>query len=241
MVRTLAWNTRIPGGAARRAAARPDAIVPSLGNVARRALPQVIEAVLVPAAVLMLVTTIATTTVAIGAALAWGLGALAWRWVNRRRASGITILAVARLLTRSVVAVVAGSTFLYFLHPVIGGFCLAAAFLVSVIIDRPLARRFASDFGLPRHVASDRRFHQVFRRISLLWGVTGIANSAAGLWLLVTQSTNFYVLASTALSIGVPAAAVSASIVWFRRTVAQTSSKIGASRALTSNVPSPSG
>ena len=137
------------------------------------------------------------------------------------------------------VAVVAGSTFLYFLQPVIGGFCLAAAFLVSVIIDRPLARRFANDFGLPRHVASDRRFHQVFRRISLLWGVTGIANSAAGLWLLVTQSTNFYVLASTALSIGVPAAAVSASIVWFRRTVAQTSSKIGASRALTSRRPEP--
>ena len=100
MVRTLAWNTRIPGGARGARQPEPDAIVPSLGNVARRALPQVIEAVLVPAAVLMLVTTIATTTVAIGATLAWGLGTLAWRWVNRRRASGITILAVARLLER---------------------------------------------------------------------------------------------------------------------------------------------
>ena len=132
----------------------------------------------------------------------------------------------------------AGSTFLYFLQPVIGGFCLAAAFLVSVVIDRPLARRFASDFGLAHHVASDPRFHQVFRRISVMWGVTGIANAAVGLWLLVTLSTSVYVLASTALSIGVPAAAVSASIAWFRHTVAQTSSRIGASRALTSTVPS---
>jgi hypothetical protein len=47
-----------------------------------------------------------------------------------------------------------------------------------------------------------------------------IANAAAGLWLLVTQATNVYVLASTALSIGVPAAAISASILWFRHTIA---------------------
>ena len=74
MVGTTAWNMRLPGdGARRRAVPRPDAIVPSLGDVTRRALPQVIEAVLVPATVLMLVTAIATTTVAIGAALAWGL------------------------------------------------------------------------------------------------------------------------------------------------------------------------
>jgi hypothetical protein len=220
MVGAMAWNTRIAGSATRqRAGVRPDAIVPSPRDVARRALPQVIEAVLVPAAILMLVTAVATTTVAIGAALAWGLGALAWRSVSRRRVSGITILAVARLLGRSVVAFVAGSTFLYFLQPVIGGFCLAGAFLVSVIIDRPLACRFARDFGVPRQTASDPRFHQVFRRISVLWGVVGIANAATGLWLLVTQTTDVYVLASTALSIAVPAAAISASIVWFRHTI----------------------
>ena len=56
-----------------------------------------------------------------------------------------------------------------------------------------------------------------------MWGLVGIANAAAGLWLLVTQSTHVYVLASTVLSIAVPAAAVSASIVWFRRTVARAS------------------
>ena len=226
----MAWNTGSAGGVARRrAGVRADAIVPSPGDVARRAVPQVIEAVLVPAAILMLVTTVATTTVAIGAALAWGLGALAWRCVSRRRVAGITVLAVARLLARSVVAVVAGSTFLYFLQPVIGGFCVAGAFLVSVIIDRPLARRFARDFGLPHRTASDPRFHQVFRRISVMWGVIGIANAAAGLWLLVTQTMSVYVLASTALSIGVPAAAISASIMWFRHTVAHTSSEIGPS------------
>jgi hypothetical protein len=218
----MAWNTRIAGSATRRrTGVRPDAIVPSPRDVARRALPQVIEAVLVPAAILILVTAIATTAVAIGAALAWGLGALAWRSVSRRRVSGITILAVARLLGRSVVAFVAGSTFLYFLQPVIGGFCLAGAFLVSVIIDRPLARRFACDFGVPRQTASDPRFHQVLRRISVMWGVVGIANAAAGLWLLVTQVTDVYVLASTALSIAVPAAAISASIVWFRHTITE--------------------
>jgi hypothetical protein len=218
VIATLAWSPGTIGAAALH--------LPSFRDVARRALPQVIEAVIVPAAILMLVTTIATTTVAIGAALAWALGALAWRWVIRRRVPVITILAVARLLARSVIAVAAGSTFLYFLQPVIGGFCLATAFLVSVIIDRPLARRFAGDFGLPRHASYDGRFLHVFRRISLMWGVVGIANAAAGLWLLVTQSTHVYVLASTVLSIAVPATAAWASIVWFGRTVARTS-KIG--------------
>jgi hypothetical protein len=53
-----------------------------------------------------------------------------------------------------------------------------------------------------------------------MWGVVGLANAGAGLWLLVTLPTNVYVLASTALSIGVTAAAVAASTAWFRRTVA---------------------
>ncbi len=133
----------------------------------------------------------------------------------------MTILSATRLLARSVVAVAAGSTFLYFLQPTIGGIFLAAAFLVSVVINRPLARRFAGDFcNLPRRVLSDGRVHRFFRRISLMWGAVGLANAAAGFWLLTTQSTNVYVIASTALSIGVTAAAVAASAVWFRRTVA---------------------
>jgi len=55
-----------------------------------------------------------------------------------------------------------------------------------------------------------------------MWGAVGLANAAAGFWLLTTQSTNVYVVASTA-SIGVTASAVAASAVWFRRTVAQCS------------------
>ena len=132
-------------------------IIPSLGQLARRALPQAIEAAIIPAAILLLVTNIASTTVAIGAALAWAVGAIAWRWATRRRVSGMTILSATRLLARSVVAVAAGSTFLYFLQPTIGGIFLAAAFLVSVVINRPLARRFAGDFcNLPRRVPERR-------------------------------------------------------------------------------------
>src|SRR5262249_61193342 len=107
------------GGAGRRAGGRADAIVPSPADVARRALPQVIEAVLVPAAILMLVTTVATTTVAIGAALAWGIGALAWACVRRRRVGGITVLAGARLLGRPGGAGVARRTVPYFPRPLI--------------------------------------------------------------------------------------------------------------------------
>ena len=195
-------------------------ILPSWRQLARRAIPQVLEAPIIPAAIMLVLLEVATATVAIGGALAWIVGATLWRVATRRQVSGLSILSVARLGVRSTIAMLLGSTFVYFVQGSIGGFALAIAWLVSVAMDRPLARRFAEDFtDLEPHTLDHPRVHHALRRISLLMGVVGIAHAALGLWLLLTLTAGTYVVVNAVLSIAIPGAALAISIAWFRRTV----------------------
>src|SRR5262245_52516217 len=194
--------------------------LPSWRQLVRRALPQGLEASIVPAAVMLVFLHLATATVAIAAAFGWIVAVALWRIATRKQVSGLTILSITRLFVRSAIAIAAGSTFFYFVQGPIGGFCLALAWLVSVAIDRPLARRFAGDLcDLDAPAFRHPRVHRQLRRISLLWGLVGLAHAALGLWLLVTLSTGVYVVVNALLSIAVPAAALAVSIAWFRRTV----------------------
>jgi intracellular septation protein A len=196
--------------------------IPSLLQLGRRAIPQAVEAAIVPAILFLVFARLVSASAGIGAALGWAAAAIAWRLVTRRRVPGMMVLAVVTLLARSVLALAAGSTFLYFLQPTIGAFGLAAAFLVSVILNRPLARRFAGDFcALPREIVLDARVHHLFRRISVMWGAIGLLNAGVALWLLVTQTTLVYVVTKTALSIAVTVVAVAISVVWFRRSISR--------------------
>jgi intracellular septation protein A len=202
------------------AAAPPALVIPSLLQLGRRAIPQAFEAAIVPAVIFLVVARFADDQLAIAAALGWAVATIAWRLATRRRVPGMMILAGVTLLLRSIVGIASGSTFLYFLQPTIGGFCLAGAFLVSVSLDRPLARRFAGDFcALPHHVLADGRVHRFFRRISVMWGTFGLAKTALALWLLTTQPTDLYVATKTVFSIAFTVVLVAVSTVWFRRTV----------------------
>jgi hypothetical protein len=194
--------------------------LPSWGQLVRRALPQVLEASIIPAAVMLVFLHLTTATVAIAAAFGWIVAVALWRLATRQQVSGLTILSITRLFVRSAIAIAAGSTFFYFVQGPIGGLCLALAWLVSVAIDRPLARRFADDFcDLEAPAFRHPRVHHQLRRISLLWGLVGVAHAALGFWLLVTLSTGVYVVVNAVLSVAVPAAAVAVSVTWFRRTV----------------------
>jgi hypothetical protein len=194
--------------------------LPSWRQLARRAIPQVVEGSIIPAAIMLVFLHIASATVAIAAALGWIVAATTWRVVTRRQVSGLTILSITRLFVRSAIAIALASTFVYFVQGAIGGFCLAIAWLVSVAMDRPLAKRFARDFtDLEPHQLDHPRVHGALRRISLLWGIVGLAHAAMGLFLLVTLTTSTYVVVNAVLSVAVPAAVLAASVAWFRRTV----------------------
>ncbi len=192
--------------------------VPSLRELARRALPQALEAAIVPAILYVLASQVAGPRVAIFAPLAWAVGAVWWRAARGRTVPGMMLLALVTLLARSMIAFAADSTFVYFLQPSLGGIALAGAFLVSVAIDRPLVRRFAGDVCvLPPEVLARPAVHRCFRRLSVVWGLYGLANAALGLFMLTALTPTVYVALRTPLSVLGTAAMVAVSTVWFRR------------------------
>ena len=194
--------------------------VPSLRELACRAVPQALEAAVVPAVLYLLANNLVGPRVAMLAPLGWALGTVSWRGMRGIRVPGMMVLALVTLLVRSVIAFAADSTFLYFVQPTIGGVALAFAFLGSVVVDRPLARRFAADFAeLPPDVLARPDVHRCFRRLSLLWGVYGLLNAALGVWMLLALTPATYVMLRTPLSIVGTAAMVAVSTLWFRRVV----------------------
>lgn len=199
-----------------------EAAIPTPWEIARRACPQALEASVIPAAILVLGLHLAGDMVAIGAAFAWMAGVTAVHTVRGRPVTGLAILSVTRLLVRSLVALATGSIFVYLVQGSIGGLCLASAFLASVLVDRPLARRFADDFcALPARVLDHPLVHGVLRRISLVWGLVGLVHALVGMWLLANLSTEEFVVVSTLASGVVPLALVAVSTAWFRQSVSQ--------------------
>jgi intracellular septation protein A len=194
--------------------------IPSLRELARRAVPQALEAAIVPAVLYLVAAQLAGTRVAIVALLAWAIAVVSWRASRGRRVSGMIVLALVTLLARSLIAFAAESTFLYFVQPALGGVALACAFLGSVVIDRPLVRRFAADFCvLPHTVLHHPAVHRCFRRLSVMWGAYGLANAALGFWMLVALPTAVFVALRTLSSIVGTACMVAVSAVSFRRVV----------------------
>ena len=196
--------------------------IPTFRQFARRIVPQGIEGVLFPMCVFWLGQHFLGLTVAIAGGLACCASTITWRLVTKRQIHGLLLVGALALVARSVLGMWTGSSFLYFLQPIVGTMFIAVAFLVSVWIQRPLAQRFASDFcDIPAHVYEERSVHQYFQRCSLMWAAVSVTNTLVTLWLLTTQSVGTFVIAKTALTIGANFGAVLVSVMWFKRIVAR--------------------
>src|SRR5579859_3964596 len=79
-----------------------------LGAVARRSLPHLIEATVVPAILFYLYLSLINFEAAMAAALCWSYGALARRLIGRRGVPPILILASVGLTVRTAVALGSG-------------------------------------------------------------------------------------------------------------------------------------
>jgi hypothetical protein len=190
--------------------------LPSLWQVGRRAAPQILEGALIPFGLFLGTMTIAGTGAAMGVGLGWSAIAIVRRTVRSRRVPTIILVGAAMLIVRAVIALTTGSPFLYFLQPTLGAGVLASGFLFSVVLGRPLARRFAADLGLlPFHIFHEPVLHRFFQRVSLMWAAVVLANAAFAFWLLVTQSTTVFLVAQTIGSIVIIATAIVASTLWF--------------------------
>ena len=194
--------------------------MPRLRTLARHAVPHVIEGTVVPLALFLLMLHFVGVWGAVLVGLGWTYVAVGRRLVTGQRVPGILLLAAVTITARTVVAVASGSVVVYFLQPTLGTALVAAAFLLSVPLGRPLAERLARDFcPIPSGVLAQTPVRQFFLRITLLWAFTQLANASLTLWLLFSQSLATFLVAKTLVSWGLTGGAIVVSTIWFRRSM----------------------
>jgi hypothetical protein len=192
---------------------------PVLWAVARGSVPHVVEATVFPALVFWFLVMVATPGVAMVAVLVWTYGAVARRVVAGRAVPTILLLATLGLTVRTVVGLLSGSTFLYFVQPVATTVVLAGFFLGSVLVGRPVIARLAHDFcPLAPEVASRPAVVDLFAGLTLLWATVHLLNAVATFGLLVSLPVATFVALKTIACFGITIAAIVLTVTWSLRT-----------------------
>jgi uncharacterized membrane protein len=109
----------------------------------------------------------------LGIALASVVGIGLYLNETRRGRTGVLArLSLGFVLLQAAVGLISRSATIYFLQPVLLDVALAAVFLGSVAISRPVIGLSAMDtYPFPPQVADSATFRQVFGRLSVVWGV----------------------------------------------------------------------
>lgn len=186
---------------------------PTLMAVIKRVSLSLLIAVVIPAVVFYGVFVLAGVWTAIIAALLWSYGAIAWRAVTRRRTSGLLILAAILLTGRTALSLMADSTWLYFLQPVISDGVVAGLFLLSLASARPMVARLAGDFyPMDHELAARPRVRRLFWHLTALWAALGLAKATMTLWLLQSQSLETFILVKSVSMLAINVLAACATI-----------------------------
>jgi uncharacterized membrane protein len=172
--------------------------VPTRGGVllavARRLLPRLIEATVVPTTLFYLSFMIFGVVAAYAVALAWSYLSVGRRMVAHRPVPTILLLASIGLTVRTIFALLSGSTFVYFLQPVFGKVLLSAVFVGSIAIGRPLIASFAQDFcAMPPEIASRPGVVRLYRQLTYLWAGLNLAMAVLTLIFLLTLPMGTFV------------------------------------------------
>jgi uncharacterized membrane protein len=173
--------------------------LPTLLGVAKHSFPRVVEATLVPTALLYSSVKF-TGSVWPGAiaALVWAVLIIFGRALRAQRVPGILVLAAVGLAIRTAVAMASDSTFIYFLQPIVTSMVVAAIYLGTLRTDRPMIARLARDFcPLTEEVAEHPGVRRHFRHLTVMWSGVNVINAMVSLWLLLAlQSSTFVAMKS---------------------------------------------
>lgn len=193
--------------------------LPAIRGLLRHAGWHIVEAVVIPMATFYLLLSVAGLTAALVVALVWTYGSIIRRLVIGERVPAILVLGTLLFTVRCVIAFMTNSVFLYFLQPTLGTYLVAALFLLSVPLGKPLAQRLAHDFcPLPDSLLGRATMQRYFLRLSLMWALVYTVNASATLFLLLTQSTGTFMLLKS-FSPVLTGTAVVVSYLWFRRSM----------------------
>jgi hypothetical protein len=188
---------------------------PVLAAVARRGLPNLVEATIIPAVLFFVLASTIGAVVAMAAVLVWGYGAILRRVLRSERIPAILLLATLGLTTRTLVGLLSGSTFAYFLQPVATTVVLAGVFLGSVLIGRPVIARLAHDFcPIAPEVADRPAVVRLFVGLTILWSGVHLVTAATTLGMLVSMSVPMFVAIKTVACLGITVGAIAITVYW---------------------------
>jgi intracellular septation protein A len=169
---------------------------PCLRAVLRRVALNLLVACVIPGIVFYSLFVVLGVWPAIVGGLGWSYGAISFRALTGRRTSGMLLLTAGVLTVRTLVALAAHSTFIYFLQPVLTDVLIGTAFLVSALTVRPVVARLAGDFyPLTDELHARPGIQRLFRRLTLLWAAALLTKAVVVFVLLETQSLGTFVLA----------------------------------------------
>jgi hypothetical protein len=166
-----------------------------IGAVARRLVPYLVEATIIPTALFYALLMIGDMRWALAGALAWSYGAIVRRAVRGRPVPGLLILATIGITVRSIVYLLSNNDFVYFVGPIMRTTLTGLVFAVSVVMGRPLIARFAGDFcPLAPDVRMRPGVMRLFTRLTILWATVNGLAAASSLVLLLTVPVAVFVV-----------------------------------------------
>ncbi len=146
-----------------------------------------------PSALFLIVTGAATATIAMLAVLLWGSTNILRRVLRRKSVPAVLLLVMGGLTVKTLVGVVSGSTFAYFLQPVATTVAIGAAFFGSVLLGRPIIARIAHDFcPISPEVAARPTVVRLFAGLTVLWATVQLVNAGATLGMLFSLPTTLF-------------------------------------------------
>lgn len=180
-----------------------------LRAVIRRAGPHVVEASVVPAVVFYGFLVGVGLHAAYLGVLAWSYGAFAVRVARGRSVPPLLVFTMIGISVRTVVAIVAGSPFVYFMQPVLSTVAMSMVFLGSVAIGRPLIASLAHEFWpLTPEDISCPAVTRLFRNLTVLWAAVNLATAVTTMVLLTVLPLAAFVPIKQATGLGITAAGV---------------------------------
>jgi hypothetical protein len=137
-------------------------------------------------------------------------------WERRRERSGLgAAIGLTLALTQAAAGLVTGSAVAYFAPGIVASTLYGLAFIVSVVLGRPLAGVFAQEtYPFPPAVKASATFRRVFSRVSLVWGAYFLLRSGLRLLALTRRDVDLIVVVN--ILTGVPfTAALTAWSIWY--------------------------
>ncbi len=143
-----------------------------------RAALLLLETVVVPTLLLYLCANTVGDLWGLVAVLGWCVLTVGARMTLRRRLPVTLLLVVGGLVGRTTVALVFSNVYVYLFQPIVGSVLMAALFLGSAALGRPVTARLAQDFiALPAQLFRDQRVRRVFINVSLIFGVSRLLDA----------------------------------------------------------------